>query len=105
MTAATPAMAASGAGVRDSTTGRSAGAITMHIVSAIITTATTAPPTTVTPPPATDITSVVIITIAAQDTDASRQGSQRRNGQTDLHRPDQTVYKIQHLILFGFHIQ
>jgi hypothetical protein len=77
----------------------------MHIVSAIITTATPAPPPAVTPPPATDITSVVIITIAAHDTDATRQGGQHRYGQPDLDPADQMVCKIQSRTLFNFHIR
>jgi hypothetical protein len=107
MLASTATMTASAAGmaaatVRGSTTGRSAIAITMHIVSAIITTATAAPPPTVTPP---DITSVAIITVAAHETHATRQDGQHHDGQPDFDPANQTVRKIQHRTLFDFHIR
>jgi Na+-transporting methylmalonyl-CoA/oxaloacetate decarboxylase gamma subunit len=115
MLASTATMTASAAGmaaatVRGSTTGRSAIAITMHIVSAIITTATAAPPpphtpphkNTVTPP---DITSVAIITVAAHETHATRQDGQHHDGQPDFDPANQTVRKIQHRTLFDFHIR
>ena len=103
--AATAAMTAtaarmSAATVRGSTTGRSTSAITMHIVPPIITTATAAPPPTVIPPPAT----ATIISFAAHDADASRQSGQHCNGQPDLDPANQTVHKIQCLILLDFHI-
>jgi hypothetical protein len=62
--------------------------------------ATAAPPATVIPPPAT----AAIISAVAHDTDASRQRGQHHNEQADFDPANQTVRKIQHRTLFGFHI-
>jgi hypothetical protein len=71
----------------------------MHIVSAIITMTTAAPPPAIIPPPAT----ATVISVAAHDSDASRQAGQHRNSQADLDPANQTVCKIQRPTLFDFH--
>jgi hypothetical protein len=94
--AATTAVAA--AGVRCSTAGRSARAITAHVMSPIITMAA-APPPAVTPPPAAP----AIISTAAHKTNAPGQPGQGRNGQPQPDPATPTDRNIQNRSLFGFH--
>ena len=76
--------------VRRCTACRSAGAVTMDIMSTIITTTTAAPPTTVIPPPA----ATAKISAVAHETNASRQSGHHGNGQPDFDAVTQNIHFI-----------
>jgi hypothetical protein len=82
--------------------------ITMHIASPVIIATATAPPTA--PPANANVT--VTVTSVIHDTDASRQGGQRHNGQPDLDPVGQNIRSIlagrsftEEIFLFDFHIR